>query len=113
MVNNIIKMIDSPDDGDRRTGLTILFNQWDELDINDKNKIRASYFSRLTVNKISKNPDEYQHYEDTRSLTQTIEDIEFVAEYVCDDKEKLGYIFLFNIDKIVDDIKFKKLNNER
>ncbi len=111
MVDNIIEMIHSSDARDRRTGLTILFNQWDEFNEEELNKIRIAYLSKLTPQ--PRHDGKFQHFEDTRSIRQTAEDIEFVAEHVCDDPKKLGHIFMFNVDGIIRDVKIKKLNNER
>lgn len=112
MVDTVVEMLSSPDARDRRTGLTILFNQWDEFTNDDKNKIRIIYFQKLTTSKHDRDTT-FQHFEDTRSIRQTAEDIEFIAEHVCDDKEKLELIFLFNVEGIIRDVKIKKLNNER
>lgn len=109
MVDEILKMINSSDASDRRTGLTILFNQWDDFNDDELNKVRVAYFSKLTTK--SDRDVAFQHFEDTRSIRQTAEDIEFIVEHVCDDKGKLEHIFLFNIEGIIRDVKIKKLNN--
>lgn len=112
MVDNIVEMIHSPNANDRHMGLTILFNQWDDFNEEELNKVRIAYLSKLNTSK--RDPtQQYHHFEDTRSIRQTAEDIEFVAEHVCDDPKKLGHIFMFNVDGIIRDVKIKKLNNER
>jgi len=114
MVDDIIKMINSPNANDRHMGLNILFNQWDDFNNEELNKVCIAYFEKLNT----KSPDEYDgrryyHMENNRTIRQIGEDIEFVAEHICDDPKKLGKIFMFNVEGIIRDVKIKKLNNER
>ena len=113
--NSLVEMISSPNDEDRRMGLTILFNQWDEISGITKNDIKIAYFKRLTEAKVSLvgNNKYYNHFKDNRVLRQMSEDLGFVVEHVCQDDYKLSNIFIFDVSGAIRDAKIRKLNNER
>jgi len=115
--NSLIEMISSPNDEDRRMGLTILFNQWDEISSITKNDIKMVYFKRLTEAKVSlagnNKYKRYNHFDNNRALRQMSEDLGFIVEHVCQDDYKLSNIFIFDVSGAIRDAKIRKLNNER
>ena len=111
--DNLIEMISSPNDGDRRMGLTILFNQWDEISSITKNNIKMTYFKRLTEEKEINDSNKYKFFDDNRVLRQMSEDLGFIVEHVCQDDYKLSNIFIFDVSGAIRDAKIKKLQNER
>jgi hypothetical protein len=115
--NSLVEMISSFNDEDRRMGLTILFNQWDEISSITKNDIKMVYFKRLTEAKVSLTGNNkykhYNHFENNRALRQMSEDLGFIVEHVCQDDYKLSNIFIFDISGAIRDAKIRKLNNER
>lgn len=115
--NSLVEMISSPDDGDRRMGLTILFNQWDEISGITKDDIRMAYYKRLTTHQelgdVNGDGSYYKHFEDNRALRQISSDLGFVVDNVCQDDYKLSYIFVLDVKGAIRDNIIKKLNNER
>jgi hypothetical protein len=111
--DNLVEMISSPNDGDRRMGLTILFNQWDEISSITKNDIKMVYFKRLTEEKETNDANKYKFFDDNRVLRQMSEDLGFIVEHVCQDDYKLSNIFIFDVSGAIRDAKIKKLQNER
>jgi len=115
--NSLVEMISSPNDEDRRMGLTILFNQWDEISGITKNDIKMVYFKRLTETKVSlagnNKYKRYNHFDNNRALRQMSEDLGFIVEHVCQDDYKLSNIFIFDVSGAIRDAKIRKLNNER
>jgi hypothetical protein len=115
--DSLVEMISSPNDEDRRMGLTILFNQWDEISGITKNDIKMAYFKRLTETNISlvgnNKYKHYKHFDDNRTLRQMSDDLGFVVEHVCQDDYKLSKIFIFDVSGAIRDAKIRKLNNER
>jgi hypothetical protein len=113
--DNLIEMISSPNDGDRRMGLTILFNQWDEISSITKNNIKMTYFKRLTEEKEINDSNKYKFFDDQREscFRQMSEDLGFIVEHVCQDDYKLSNIFIFDVSGAIRDAKIKKLQNER
>jgi len=114
--NSLVEMISSPNNEDRRMGLTILFNQWDEINSLTKNEIKTTYFKRLTEEKVSvvnEKQKRYYHFDDNRALRQMSDDLGFIVEHVCQDDYKLSDIFIFDVSGAIRDAKIKKLNNER
>jgi hypothetical protein len=115
--DSLVEMISSPNDEDRRMGLTILFNQWDEISGITKNDIKMAYFKRLTESNISlvgnNKYRNYKHFDDNRALRQMSEDLGFIVEHVCQDDYKLSNIFIFDVRGAIRDAKIRKLNNER
>jgi hypothetical protein len=107
--DSLVEMISSPNDEDRRMGLTILFNQWDEISGITKNDIKMAYFKRLTEEKEGISI----HFNDNRALRQMSEDLGFIVEHVCQDDYKLSSIFIFDVKGAIRDAKIRKLNNER
>ena len=111
--DSLVEMISSPNDEDRRMGLTILFNQWDEISGITKNDIKMTYFKRLTEEKEVNDSNKYKFYDDNRVLRQMSEDLGFIVEHVCQDDYKLSNIFIFDVKGAIRDAKIKKINNER
>jgi hypothetical protein len=111
--NNLVEMISSPNDEDRRMGLTILFNQWDEISGITKNDIKMAYFKRLTEEKEANDSNKYKFFDDNRALRQMSDDLGFIVEHVCQDDYKLSNIFIFDVSGAIRDAKIRKLNNER
>jgi hypothetical protein len=111
--DSLVEMISSPNDEDRRMGLTILFNQWDEISGITKNDIKMTYFKRLTEEKEANDSNKYKFFDDNRALRQMSEDLGFIVEHVCQDDYKLSDIFIFDVKGAIRDAKIRKLNNER
>jgi hypothetical protein len=111
--DSLVEMISSPNDEDRRMGLTILFNQWDEISGITKNDIKMAYFKRLTEEKEANDSNKYKFFDDNRALRQMSDDLGFIVEHVCQDDYKLSNIFIFDVSGAIRDAKIRKLNNER
>jgi hypothetical protein len=102
-IDQLVNMIKSPDKSDRRLALTIIFENWD--DVNKKSRaidtLSLAYFTLLDLG-LTRGKKYNPSLPNLMRITleEEIDDIKFIKENVCDDNNILNKFFFFNVETI-------------